>query len=65
MVDAAPAATAPEVNKVVVNDRVACAVMSDASVRCWGDNSNAQLGDGTFNSSTTPVHTIARGAKTS
>ncbi|MEI8083411.1 MAG: Ig-like domain-containing protein, partial [Actinomycetes bacterium] len=32
-----------------------CAVMSDATVRCWGDNSYGQLGDGSTRSSSLPV----------
>jgi len=33
----------------------ACAVLADRTVRCWGNNSNGQLGDGTLMSSSTPV----------
>ncbi len=31
-----------------VGERFACFVGSDSGVFCWGDNSNASLGDGTF-----------------
>jgi alpha-tubulin suppressor-like RCC1 family protein len=33
----------------------ACAVTKDSTVLCWGENEYGQLGDGTQNSSTTPV----------
>ena len=32
-----------------------CAIMSDRSVMCWGDNWNGQIGDGTNADKTTPV----------
>jgi len=32
-----------------------CVLSSSDGVRCWGDNSRGQLGDGTFDSSRTPV----------
>ena len=33
-----------------------CAIMNDKSVKCWGLNRNGQLGDGTLEDSTSPVH---------
>jgi alpha-tubulin suppressor-like RCC1 family protein len=32
-----------------------CAVLGSGSLRCWGRNGNAQLGNGTYTSSSTPV----------
>ncbi|MCH1591810.1 MAG: hypothetical protein L7R66_02330, partial [Candidatus Thalassarchaeaceae archaeon] len=33
-----------------------CAILNDRSVKCWGLNSNGQLGDGTSSDSHNPVH---------
>jgi alpha-tubulin suppressor-like RCC1 family protein len=32
-----------------------CAVLADGSVQCWGQNGNAQLGNGTVDNAATPV----------
>jgi alpha-tubulin suppressor-like RCC1 family protein len=32
-----------------------CAVLQGGTVKCWGDNSNGQIGNGTRNTATTPV----------
>lgn len=49
--------------KLVVGAHAACTVMSDTSVRCWGANSEGQLGDGTTRDSATPVAPNLRGVK--
>ena len=46
VVDAAVVAReAPTATKIVVGAHAACAVLSDATVRCWGGNDNGQLGN--------------------
>ena len=37
-----------------MGEHVGCALLGDGSVRCWGDNSDGQLGDGTFTSRRRP-----------
>ena len=40
---------------VLTFNRTTCALLEDRTVRCWGSNSNGELGDGTFNDSARPV----------
>ena len=53
-------------------DSHSCAILDDASLKCWGDNTQGQLGDNTLLNSNTPVNvdlgsdipvTISAGAK--
>lgn len=44
--------------QIGVGRRHACAILSDATVQCWGDNSQGQLGNGTTTSSASPVATL-------
>lgn len=44
-----------QVRVVAVGWSHSCAVMSLGTVKCWGDNSSGQLGDGTVQSRRTPV----------
>ena len=43
------------IQQVATGGAHACALHTDGTVTCWGDNSEGQLGDGTFVSSTRPV----------
>ena len=41
--------------RLAVGAAHACAVLSDGSVRCWGQNTEGELGDGTFTDRSLPV----------
>jgi alpha-tubulin suppressor-like RCC1 family protein len=41
--------------RVAVGIYTACAVLSDGTAVCWGDNTDGQLGNGTLTSSATPT----------
>jgi hypothetical protein len=51
-VDLGPGRTA---TAITVGEAHSCAILDDASLRCWGDNSYGQLGDGSTTARTTPV----------
>ena len=42
------AAGEPTIVSVSVGENSACALLADTTVRCWGNNYNGELGDGTF-----------------
>ena len=41
---------------VAIGAQHACALLSDSSLRCWGDNKFGQIGDGTWESKGDPIH---------
>ena len=45
----------PPATQVATSSGVSCALLTDSTVRCWGDNRFGQLGDGTTTYSATPV----------
>jgi hypothetical protein len=60
-IDAPQAPKKPVPTKVVVGLHASCAVMSDATLRCWGANAQGQLGDGTTSDHPTPVTPALKG----
>lgn len=46
------------VSKVKVNDTEACALMSNGSLKCWGTNSNGEVGSGNLNQYNSPTSVI-------
>lgn len=44
--------------KVLAGESYTCALKSDLTVWCWGDNSQGSLGDGTFTNSSTPKQVL-------
>ena len=59
--DAAVAAVAAKPTKIVVGDHTSCAILADATLRCWGKNNEGQLGIGTTIDSAKPVMPNLRG----
>ena len=49
------------VREISAGDRHSCAVTTNGSVRCWGDNSLGQLGDGSTTDHSTPESIIPSG----
>ncbi len=52
------AATAPTVAAIAAGAHHTCALLADRTVRCWGSNDDAQLGDGTTTDRLTPFTVI-------
>lgn len=53
--DAPAIPTGPTLVSLAAGHYVTCGVLDDGTARCWGDNREGQLGDGTTTSSVTPV----------
>ncbi len=53
----------PAFSAITAGDSHACALGVDASVWCWGDNSDGQLGDGSLTRRTTPVQVPGQRAR--
>ena len=62
-VDAEAGKATPLPKKVVVGDHWGCALLADATLRCWGANGDGQLGDGTTTDAPTPVTPALHGVK--
>lgn len=54
---AAPGSTVAlsNVSKLAVGGMHTCALLNDQTIRCWGENSSGQLGDGTTTNRSAPV----------
>ena len=54
----APEGTRRAEKRLAVGGYFSCAMRGDGTVRCWGDNSDGQLGDGTTTDRSTPVTVV-------
>jgi hypothetical protein len=62
-VDALAAQAKVTATKIVTGDHFSCALITDATLRCWGRNDQGQLGNGTTTDAATPVRPNLRGVK--
>ena len=62
-VDAAAPHEAPKATKLVVGDHFSCALLTDATVHCWGRNAEGELANGTTTDSASPVAVKLIGVK--
>jgi hypothetical protein len=62
-IDAPVAAVEIKAEKVVVGDQTTCALLTDATLRCWGKNSEGQLGNGSAVNSHSPTRVALTGVK--
>jgi alpha-tubulin suppressor-like RCC1 family protein len=53
------------VTQVAAGGSLACALLEDKSVRCWGDNARGALGDGTTDTRNNPVQVLESGTASS
>ena len=60
---AQPGHSVPVLTQVSSGALHTCAILDDGSVKCWGDNSNGQLGDGSISESHTPVEVNMGGSE--
>ncbi|MFN2298455.1 MAG: RCC1 domain-containing protein, partial [Anaerolineales bacterium] len=49
------------VTAIAAGDDHACAILSDGSIKCWGQNASGQLGTGDYNPSCEPVDVVGLG----
>ena len=55
---ATPGNSVPVLTQVSSGAQHSCAILDDGSVKCWGDNSFGQLGDGTRKERRAPVNDV-------
>ena len=49
----------PNIVQISAGQRHTCALLEGETIKCWGENSSGQLGNGNINSSLTPVTVLA------